>query len=53
MPLHVFYTVVLILGLKVGNPLINKAQKKRLDAFNTKALRRIVGVQWYDYVKNG
>ena len=29
-----------------------KAQKKRLDAFNTKALRRIVGVRWYDYVTN-
>ena len=29
-----------------------KAQKKRLDAFNTKSLRRIVGVRWYDYVTN-
>ena len=27
-----------------------KAQKKRLDAFNTKALRRIVGVRWHDYL---
>ena len=27
-------------------------QKKRLDAFITKALRRIVGVRWYDYVTN-
>ena len=31
---------------------LTKAQKKRLDAFNTKALRRIVGVRWYDYVTN-
>ena len=29
-----------------------KAQKKGLDAFNTKALRRIVGVRWHDYVTN-
>ena len=29
-----------------------QAQKKRLDAFNTKDLRRIVGVRWHDYVKN-
>ena len=29
---------------------LTKAQMKRLDAFNTKALRRIVGVRWYDYV---
>ena len=29
-----------------------KAQKKRLDAFNTKTLRRIVNVRWYDYVTN-
>ena len=31
---------------------LTKANKKRLDAFNTKALRRIVGVRWYDYVTN-
>ena len=31
---------------------LTKAQKKRLDAFNTKALRRIVGVRWYYYVTN-
>ena len=31
---------------------LTKAQKKRLDAFNAKALRRIVGVRWYDYVTN-
>ena len=31
---------------------LTKAQKKRLDAFNTKALRRIVGVRWHDYFKN-
>ena len=31
---------------------LTKAQKKRLDAFNTKALRRIVGVRWHDYVTN-
>ena len=31
---------------------LTEAQKKRLDAFNTKALRRIVGVRWYDYVTN-
>ena len=31
---------------------LTKAQKKRLDAFNTKALRRIVGVRWYDSVTN-
>ena len=31
---------------------LTKAQKKRLDAFNTKDLRRIVGVRWYDYVTN-
>ena len=29
---------------------LTKAQKKPFDAFNTKALRRIVGVRWYDYV---
>ena len=29
-----------------------KAQKQRLDAFNTKALRRILGVRWYDYFTN-
>ena len=26
--------------------------QRRLDAFNTKALRRIVGVRWHDYVTN-
>ena len=31
---------------------LTKAQKKRLDAFNTKALRRIVGVRWHDYITN-
>ena len=31
---------------------LTKVQKKRLDAFNTKALRRIVGVRWHDYVTN-
>ena len=31
---------------------LTKAQKKRLDAFNTKALRRIVGVRWHDFVTN-
>ena len=31
---------------------LTKAQKKRLDAFNTKALRRIVGVRWHYYVTN-
>ena len=31
---------------------LTKDQKKRLGAFNTKALRRIVGVRWYDYVTN-
>ena len=31
---------------------LTKARKKRLEAFNTKALRRIVGVRWYDYVTN-
>ena len=29
---------------------LTKAQKKRPDTFNTKALRRIVGVRWYDNV---
>ena len=33
-------------------PTLTKAQKKRLDAFNTKALRRILGVRWYDYITN-
>ena len=31
---------------------LTKAQKKSLDAFNTKALRRIVAVRWHDYVTN-
>ena len=31
---------------------LTTAQKKRLDAFNTKALRRIVGVRWHDFVTN-
>ena len=31
---------------------LTKAQKKRIEAFNTKALRRIVGVRWHDYVTN-
>ena len=31
---------------------LTKAKKKRLDAFNTKALHRIVGVRWHDYVTN-
>ena len=31
---------------------LTKAQKKRLYAFNTKTLRRIVGVRWNDYVTN-
>ena len=31
---------------------LTKAQKKRRDAFNTKAFRRIVGVRWCDYVTN-
>ena len=31
---------------------LTKAQKKRLDAFNTKALHRIVGVRCDDYVTN-
>ena len=31
---------------------LTKSEKKRLDAYITKALRRIVGVRWYDYVTN-
>ena len=31
---------------------LTKAHEKRLDAFNTIALRRIVGVRWHDYVTN-
>ena len=38
--------------LYISTHTLTKAQKKRLDAFNTKALRRIVGVRWYDYVTN-
>ena len=30
----------------------DKSQKKRLDAFNTKTFRRIMGDRWYDYVMN-
>ena len=32
--------------------LLHNAQKTRLDAFNAKALRHIVGVRRYDYVMN-
>ena len=31
---------------------LTKAQQLRLDAFNTKALRRILGIRWYDRVTN-
>ena len=31
---------------------VTTAQKKRLNAFNTKALRRIAGVRCYDYITN-
>ena len=31
---------------------LTKAQKKRPDAFNTKAVPRIVGIRWHDYVTN-
>ena len=44
--------IISIIAYSSASWTLTKAQKKRLDAFNTKALRRIVGVRWYDYVTN-
>ena len=44
--------IILIITYSSASWTLTKAQKKRLDAFNTKALRRIVGVPGYDYAKN-
>ena len=44
--------VISIITYSSASWTLTKAQKKRLDAFNTKAIRRIVGVRWYDYVTN-
>ena len=44
--------IISIITYSSASRTLTKAQKKRLDAFNTKALRRIVGVRWYDYVTN-
>ena len=48
-------TVLLIISIitySSASWTLTKAQKKCLDAFNTKALRRIVGVRWHDFVTN-
>ena len=44
--------VISIITYSSASWTLTNAQKKRLDAFNTKALRRTVGVRWYDYVTN-
>ena len=41
--------IISIITYSSASWILTKAQKKRLDAFNTKALRRIVGVRWHDY----
>ena len=44
--------IISIIAYSSASWTLTKAQKKRLDAFNTKSLRRIVGVRWYDDVTN-
>ena len=44
--------IITIITYSSASWTLTKAQKKRLDAFNTKSLRRILGVRWYDYVTN-
>ena len=51
--MHLYNSLIIsIITYSSASWTFTKAQKKRLDAFNTKALRRIVGVRWYDYVTN-
>ena len=44
--------IISIITYSSASWILTKAQKKRLDAFNTKSLRRIVDVRWHDYVTN-
>ena len=44
--------VISIITYSSASWTLTKSQKKLLDAFNTKSLRRIVGARWYDYVTN-
>ena len=39
--------IISIITYSSASRTLTKAQKKRLDAFNSKALRRIVGVRWH------
>ena len=44
--------IISIITYRSASWTLTKAQKKRLDDFNRKAIRRIVGVRWHDYVTN-
>ena len=44
--------VISIITYSSASWTLTKAQKKLLDAFNAKTIRRIVGVRWHDYVTN-
>ena len=51
--MHLYNSLIIsIITYSSASWTLTKAQKKRLDAFNTKALHRILGVRWYDYVTN-
>ena len=51
--MHLYNSLIIsIITYSSASWTLTKAQKKCLDAFNTKALRRIVGVRWHDYVTN-
>ena len=52
-PLRLYNSLIIsIINYSSAPWTLTKAQKKGLDAFNTKALRRIVGVRWYAYITN-
>ena len=44
--------VISVVTYSAASWTLTKPQQLRLDAFNTKALRRILGIRWYDRVTN-
>ena len=44
--------VISVVTYSAASWTLTKAQQLRLDAFNTKALRRILGIRWHDRVTN-
>ena len=44
--------VICVVTYSAASWILTKAQHLRIHAFNTKALRRILGIRWYDRVTN-